>query len=136
MKIKVKREILLNPLQYVIGAVERRQTKPILANVLIKGDQSGISLTATDLEIEIVAYLREIPEEGGEITLPARKLLDICRKLPDGARVELSTGDDKTVIRSAKSRFVLSTLPASDFPVLEDVEDIYQVKWHFLSPNG
>ena len=123
MKINLTRETLLNPLQYVIGAVERRQTKPILANVLLKGNSEGISLTATDLEIEIVAYLKEIPEETGEVTLPARKLLDICRNLPDGAKIDLSTIENKIVIKSAKSRFTLVTLPASDFPILEGIED-------------
>jgi DNA polymerase-3 subunit beta len=123
MKISIQRETLLTPLLYVVGAVERRHTKPILAHLLLKGEQTGISLSATDLEIEIIAYLDEIPQEIGAVTLPARKLLDICRNLPEKAEIELSEIDNKILIKSARSKFILTTLPVSDFPILEEIEN-------------
>jgi DNA polymerase-3 subunit beta len=131
MKISIQRETLLTPLLYVVGAVERRQTKPILAHLLLRGERTGISLSATDLEIEIIAYLDEIPEETGAVTLPARKLLDICRNLPERAEIELSEIDNKILIKSARSRFTLSTLPVSDFPILEEIEN----KDHYSLPE-
>ena len=115
MKLNIQRETLLTPLLYVIGAVEKRQTKPILANLLLRGERTGITLSATDLEIEIVAYLNEIPEEIGAVTLPARKLLDICRNLPERAEIELSEIDNKILIKSERSRFAC----VYPFPCLE-----------------
>jgi DNA polymerase-3 subunit beta len=123
MKISIQREALLTPLLYVVGAIERRQTKPILAHLLLRGEQTGISLSATDLEIEIITYLDEIPEEIGTVTLPARKLLEICRNLPEGATIELSKIDNQILIKSAKSRFMLSTFPVDDFPLLEEIQN-------------
>jgi DNA polymerase-3 subunit beta len=84
MKFKISREELLQPLQLVVGVVERRQTLPILSNVLIVLKNNCLSMTGTDLEVEIVGHvmLRD-PEANGEITVPARKLMDICRSLPD-----------------------------------------------------
>lgn len=89
MKFSVSREALLKPLQLVGGVVERRQTLPVLSNVLIvlKGDQ--LSLTGTDLEVEIVGRIQlETAGQSGEITVPAKKLVDICRSLPDGSNIE------------------------------------------------
>ena len=121
MKIEIQREALLKPLQQVIGAVERRQTLQALGNVLIRSEDTGLSLTATDLEIELVAYLQSGATEPGEITVPARKLMDICKALPEGAAMALATEGEKLNIRSARSRFSLATLPAAEFPTLEDV---------------
>ncbi len=122
MKFTVDRESLLKPLQQVIGVVERRQTLPVLGNLLIVAGQDGLQITATDLEVEIQAKSQIAVDEAGEITLPARKLIDICKALPDNARVQLSIKDQKAQIRSGKSRFTLSTLPAADFPVVEEVK--------------
>lgn len=122
MKFTVPRETLLKPLQQIIGAVERRQTIPSLGNILVRNESGGLSLTATDLEIELVAYSDVQPEEPSEITLPARKLLDICRALPESAELKFATDGENGVLRSGRSRFKLSTLPAKDFPTLEDVQ--------------
>lgn len=123
MKLATSRESLLRPLQAVIGVVERRHTMQILANVLLVARGGRLTVTATDLEVELVAAVSdaEIDQEG-EITVPGRKLLDICRALPDEAVVKLQLDGDRLVIRSGRSRFVLSTLPAVDFPVIEDVQ--------------
>lgn len=121
MKISIQREALLKPLQQVIGAVERRQTLPALGNVLIRAADGGFSLTATDLEIELVADVEHAVEQAGEITVPARKLADICKALPDGAELMLATDGDKVTIRSGRSRFSLTTLPAAEFPTLEEI---------------
>lgn len=121
MKFNAGREAILSPLQAVIGVVERRQTMPILANVLIVGRSDELSITATDLEVELVAQTKVTIQQGGEITLPGRKLLDIVRALPEGANVTISVEGDKATVRSAKSRFTLATLPASDFPTVEDI---------------
>lgn len=123
MKFSAPRETLLEPLQAVIGVVERRQTMPVLANILIQADeQAGLSVTATDLEVELVASVAVQVEKGGEITVPGRKLLDICRALPDGAAVSFALSGDKVTVRSGRSRFTLSTLPASEFPTVEDIK--------------
>lgn len=121
MKFKVQRETLLKPLQLISGVVERRQTLPVLSNVLLVAEAGKISLTATDLEVELVADLVLDVDEPGEITLPARKLLDICRTLPDTAELEVSVGGDKAQLKSGRSRFSLATLPASEFPSVEEI---------------
>ena len=121
MKFTIDRESLLKPLQQVIGVVERRQTLPVLGNLLLVAGPEGLKITATDLEVEIQAGLDFAVKEGGEITLPARKLIDICKALPEGAKIELSIRDQKAQIRSGKSRFTLATLPAADFPLVEQI---------------
>jgi DNA polymerase III subunit beta len=128
MKFSAPREILLEPLQAVIGVVERRQTMPVLSNVLlVAGEKAGLSVTATDLEVELVATVDVQVEEGGEITVPGRKLLDICRALPDGATVSFRLQGDKVTVRSGRSRFTLSTLPATEFPTVDDIRSQQKV---------
>ncbi|MFO1371610.1 MAG: DNA polymerase III subunit beta [Candidatus Competibacteraceae bacterium] len=121
MKLEAKREQLLKPLQYVIGAVERRQTLPILTNVLMTARERELTLTATDLEVELSARAELPVDAPGEITLPARKLHDILRTFPEDAAVTLSVEGDKATVRCGRSRFILATLPAGDFPALEDL---------------
>jgi DNA polymerase-3 subunit beta len=121
MKFSAERESILAPLQAVIGVVERRQTMPILANVLITGRGEQLSITATDLEVELVAKANVNLEQAGEITLPGRKLLDIVKALPDKAKVTIAIEGERATVRSSKSRFTLATLPASDFPTVEDI---------------
>jgi len=127
MKFSIEREALLKPLQFIIGVVERRQTLPILSNVLLEVSDDQLSMTATDLEIEIVAKSNLDAVESGTTTLPARKFLDIVRALPDNAQIQLSLDADKdrVVIRSGKSRFNLATLPADDFPSIEEINRSY-----------
>ncbi|MFW2403448.1 MAG: DNA polymerase III subunit beta [Gammaproteobacteria bacterium] len=123
MNLTTSRESLLRPLQAVIGVVERRQTMPVLANILLVVRKGELSVTATDLEVELVAHssVDEVKSEG-EITVPARKLLDICRALPDEATVNLRLEGDRMIVKSGRSRFVLSTLAAADFPVIENID--------------
>ena len=121
MKFSVAREALLKPLQLVAGVVERRQTLPVLSNVLLALDGDVLSITGTDLEVEIVARvpLSDSEAKAGEVTVPARKLLDICRSLPDEAVLNFHTDEQKAILKSGRSRFSLSTLPANDFPNVE-----------------
>lgn len=122
MKFTIQREAILKPLQVVGGVVERRQTLPILSNLLLEISSRGLALTATDLEVEIVVSASLDSAEGGRVTLPARKFMDICRALPEGALLEINVEKDRAILKSGKSRFVLSTLPASEFPSVEDIQ--------------
>tara|TARA_B100001750_G_scaffold243374_1_gene258480 strand:- start:162 stop:1259 length:1098 start_codon:yes stop_codon:yes gene_type:complete len=121
MKLTASREGLLTLLQAVIGVVERRQTMPILANVLVVAKDNQIAITATDLEVELVGTAEVNVEEPGEITVPARKLLDICRALPDDCQVSIQQRGQKLLVSANRSRFSLMTLPADEFPVVEDM---------------
>lgn len=116
MRFTVTREAFLKPLQFTSGVVERKQTKPVLGNLLLVVRGSRLSVTATDLEIEMVAHCALETGEEGATTLPARKLLDICRMLPEGAEITVSVAKERATVRSGKSRFVLAALPAEDFP--------------------
>jgi DNA polymerase-3 subunit beta len=119
MKLRVSREALLKPLQQVAGVVERRQTLPVLSNVLLQVEGNQLSLTGTDLEVEMVARVALLESENGEITVPARKLMDICRELPEKAEIELTLSGQKMSIKAGRFRSTLSTLPASDFPAVD-----------------
>ena len=122
MKFSAAREALLKPLQAVIGVVERRQTMPILSNVLLVVKDGQLSVSATDLEVELVAQADVDTDSGGEITVSGRKLLDICRALPEGTEVSVSGSAEKLSIRGGRSRFNLATLPAAEFPIGEDIK--------------
>ena len=122
MKFTAAREALLKPLQAVIGVVERRQTMPILSNVLVIARDEQLSVTATDLEVELVATAEVDTESGGEITVSGRKLLDICRAVPEGSEISVSLTGEKLSVRAGRSRFNLATLPAAEFPVVEDIK--------------
>ncbi|MDX1507240.1 MAG: DNA polymerase III subunit beta [Woeseiaceae bacterium] len=122
MKLSAARDVLLKPLQAVIGVVERRQTMPILSNVLLVARDGELSVTATDLEVELVARTEVDVESGGEITVSGRKLFDICKALPDGADVSISVSGEKLGVRSGRSKFTLATLPAAEFPTVEDIK--------------
>ncbi len=122
MKLNAARDVLLKPLQAVIGVVERRQTMPILSNVLLVARDGQLAVTATDLEVELVARTDVDVETGGEITVSGRKLLDICRALPDAADVGISVSGEKLLVRSGRSKFALATLPAGEFPSVEDIK--------------
>lgn len=121
MKLSAAREALLRPLQAVIGVVERRQTMPILANVLLVAKDGQLLVTATDLEVELVANTDVDVEGAGEVTVPGRKLLDICRALPEDAQISISQSGEKLVLKSGRSKFTLTTLPAAEFPTVDDI---------------
>ncbi|MFB6421716.1 MAG: DNA polymerase III subunit beta [Candidatus Malihini olakiniferum] len=121
MKFIVEREYLLKPLQQVSGSLGIRPAMPILGNLLLHVTDSVLWLTGTDLDIEIVARISLSQSyESGATTVPARKLFDICRSLPQGAKITATLQGDRMLVRSGRSRFSLSTLPASDFPNLDD----------------
>jgi len=121
MQFEISRETLIKPLQLVTGVVERRQTLPVLSNVLLVLEGNQLSMTGTDLEVELIGRVEvENGAQSGEVTVPARKLMDICKSLPDSATLKMELDDNKLVIRSGRSRFTLSTLPPSDFPSVEE----------------
>lgn len=119
MKINANRDDLLEPLSQIGGVVERRQTLPILANVLLNAKNDRLSITATDLEVELKTIATAQCNEDFDFTLPARKLIDICKALPDGAEIDITVEGEKAIIRSGKSRFSLGILPSQDYPAIE-----------------
>ena len=104
MKFTIAREQLLRPLQLVTGVVERRQTLPVLANLLIKATEEGLEITGTDLEVELVARCEANVTQPSEATVPARKLADIWRSLGEGVEVTVAVEGEKAVVRSGRSR--------------------------------
>jgi DNA polymerase III subunit beta len=128
MRFSLQREVLLKPLAQVVNVVERRQTLPVLANLLAKVDGDLLSLTGTDLEVEMVARTRVDDAEAGEITIPARKLFEIVRALPDGSKVTITQVGDKVTVSAGRSRFTLASLPANDFPALDEVDATERVR--------
>lgn len=128
MRFSLQREVLLKPLAQVVNVVERRQTLPVLANLLARIDGDLLSLTGTDLEVEMVARTRVEDAQDGETTIPARKLFEIVRALPDGSKVTISQTGDKISVQAGRSRFSLASLPANDFPALDEVDATERVK--------
>jgi DNA polymerase-3 subunit beta len=120
MKFQVGRDALLKPLQLVAGVVERRQTLPVLSNVLMEVRGQTLRLTGTDLEVEMVASLA-LGDAGqdGEVTVPARKLVDIVKSLPAGAEIRFERDGQKISLKCGRGRYSLATLPASEFPNVE-----------------
>jgi DNA polymerase III subunit beta len=128
MRFSLQREALLKPLQQVVGVVERRQTLPVLANLLVNVSDGRVSFTGTDLEVEMVAAAAADTAETGEITIPARKLFDICRALPDGVKIDVKLSGDRVVVSAGRSKFTLATLPASEFPTVDNIELVDHVE--------
>ncbi|OTG79385.1 DNA polymerase III subunit beta [Acinetobacter sp. ANC 4558] len=122
MRLKIAKESLLNVLSHVVGAVERRHTLNILSNVKIRVTNESLTITGSDLEVELVASTALTDGaclQVGETTVPARKLVDICKSLPSAALIDLQiTDDQRCILKSGNSRFVLGTLPAEDYPLL------------------
>jgi DNA polymerase-3 subunit beta len=117
----IDRDALLASLLLVSGAVEKKQTLPILGNVLIKITNNQLRLCATDTELSVSALLPiETVEQAGEITVPAKKFIDICRSLNEGVLINVAYKEGRVLIKAGRSRFSLTTLPATDFPVLID----------------
>lgn len=127
MRFSLSREALLKPLQQVVGVVERRQTLPVLSNLLVEVRGVELSLTGTDLEVEMLARAVVEDAQDGETTIPARKLFEIVRALPDGCRVTVSVGADKATVSAGRSRFTLATLAANDFPSVDALEGVERV---------
>ncbi|MCY4472037.1 MAG: DNA polymerase III subunit beta [Kistimonas sp.] len=124
MKFIINRETLLKPLLLVSSVVENKQTMPVLSNILIRAEEDSLHLTGSDTEVELIGRipLDASPESTGITTAPARKLLDICKSLPDNSEILFSTKDNQSQMAcsSGRSRFTLSTLPAETFPVSQE----------------
>ena len=121
MKFSLNRELLLKPLLLVSGAVERKSTLPILGNILLDISGQSLTLTATDLELEMVSSTQiDNQGEDGKITIPARKLLDICKSLPEDSMLSFESNNEAIIISTGRSKYSLATLPAVDFPNIEE----------------
>jgi len=103
MRFSLSREAFLKPLQQVVNVVERRQTLPVLSNLLVQVENGLLSLKGTDLEVELAARCSIDDGQDGEVTVPARKLFDIVRALPDGSKIVLSHSGDKATIQAGKA---------------------------------
>ena len=124
MKFTIDRETVLKPLLIVRGVIEQRQTLPVLSNILVTARNGVLAFTATDSEVEIEARVVVDGLVDGEITVPARKIIDICQALPPRAKIEFGLDDDgRAHIRSGRSRYVLTTLPAGEFPTTDEISD-------------
>ena len=130
MKLNINKEQIITQLQSLAAVADKKQTLPILSNILIKADEDKITFKSTDLEVElefVIAHKSEIP---GEITVPAKKIADIIKELPDGQiNFELNDDATKLVIKSSSGRYNLSTIPASDFPDFDVVksDQVYEI---------
>ncbi len=126
MRFEISRNALLKPLLAISGVVEKRQTLPILANVLIHLENDSAIFTGTDLEIQLTSSIKlEKPvDEPIELTLPARKLTDICKNFPEDSIISFSIEKNRTVVRSGKSRFSLAQLSPQDFPAMDSITAI------------
>jgi DNA polymerase-3 subunit beta len=127
MKFSIQREVFLQPLSQVVGVVERRQTLPVLANFLLVARDGNLSVTGTDMEVELISSVSADVAQEGEITVPARKLVDIVRALPDGSSIVFSVKEEKATMSAGRSRFTLSTLPAAEFPATDQVETLEDI---------
>jgi DNA polymerase-3 subunit beta len=128
MKFSAPREAILKPLQAVIGVVERRQTMAILSHVLLRVADGKLSITATDLEVELIADTEVDSTAAGEVTVPGRKLHDICKALPDGSKIDVDVSGDRLTLKAGRSRFTLATLQASDFPTVEEIAGEHSIE--------
>jgi DNA polymerase-3 subunit beta len=128
MRFSLQREVFLKPLAQVVNVVERRQTLPVLANLLVQVKDGQLSLTGTDLEVEMVSRVLVDDAQDGETTIPARKLFEIVRALPDGSKVTISQSAEKITVQAGRSRFTLASLPANDFPSIDEVEATERVR--------
>jgi DNA polymerase-3 subunit beta len=122
MRFSTQRETLLKPMQQVVGVVERRQTLPVLANLLVQVQGNRVTLTGTDLEVEMRAGADVAGGEDGSTTIPAKKWFDLLRALPDGVKVDVQVKGDKVVMHAGRSRYTLASLPADEFPTTDELE--------------
>jgi len=122
MNFIINREQLLSPLQQIVSVIEKRQTMPILSNVLVVVNEDDLVLTGTDLEIQLIAKINLDTSEPGQITVPARKFLDIIRLLPNESEIKIELKEDKVKVTSGRSRFSLTTLAADNYPEFSESE--------------
>ena len=122
MKLTIDRVSLLRPLGHVQSVVERRNTIPILANAVLRAEEGKLSLTATDMDMDIATEVGCSVVTSGTTTMSAHLLYDIARKLPDGAEVEITVNDGRAIVSAGRSSFRLPTLPVEDFPAISSNE--------------
>ncbi|MEY4719917.1 MAG: hypothetical protein RL563_2535 [Pseudomonadota bacterium] len=128
MKFVISRDLILPSLQQIVSVIEKKQTMPILANVLLETSDNGLIMTGSDAEIQIVSKLYcDAIDTQGEITVPARKFLDICRLSPNGSEIKFESQEDKVKLSSGRSRFSLNTLPAEIYPEFNESQFEYQI---------
>ena len=129
MQAVFKKEDIAKALGVTLGVVEKKQTLPILANVLLEVNELGFHLTATDLESEVRTSgpLESVSSEG-RTTTSAKKLNDLCRLIPDGSSIEIKLSGDKIQLKTASGKYSLATLPSDDFPIFENQESGEQLK--------
>ena len=119
MKATIERATLLRCLSHVQSVVERRNTIPILSNVLIEAEgDNSLRVMATDLDLQVIEHMEANVDSAGAITVSAHLLFDIARKLPEGSQVSLEAAENRMAIKAGRSRFSLPTLPRDDFPVI------------------
>lgn len=123
MRFNLQRETLLKPLQAITSVVERRSTLPILSNVLLVATENELAITATDLEVELVTRISLSMAEPGKITVPARKLFDICRALPEASEINFNLDNERALLKSGKIRYTLSTLSADEYPNINEIKN-------------
>ncbi len=128
MRFNTQRETLLKPMQQVVGVVERRQTLPVLANLLVQVKEDRVFLTGTDLEVEMRASAQVEVVEEGATTVPAKKWFDLLRALPDGVKVDIQLKGDRVMMHAGRSRYTLASLPPDEFPTTEALEVSETVK--------
>ena len=124
MKFKIDKAEIINEFQSLAAVADKKQTLPILSNILIRCETDSIRLLSTDLEVELISTTTVSSTENGSFTLPGRKLLDICRALPVTSDLTLQQDDSKISISSKRSKFSLSTLPENEFPLIKGINDV------------
>ena len=134
MDFSISKEDIVKALNFTLGVVEKRQTLPILSNVLIDVDQSSLKLSATDLESEVsTTCVLSNFKSGGQTTAPARKLSDLCRLLPDASEIHFYLDGNDLKIESGSGKYNLTTLPSEDFPTFEIEDSLSEIN---ISPAG
>ena len=129
MRFTIDRETILKPLLVVRGVIEQRQTLPVLSNILVTARNGVLAFTATDSEVEIEACVTVDGLVDGEITVPARKIIDICQALPPRATLDFGLEEDgRAHIRSGRSRYALTTIPAGEFPTTDEIADETEIR--------
>ena len=117
MQFSISRENLLKPLQQVCGVLSNRPNIPVLNNVLLQIEDNRLTITGTDLEVELSSQTQlSSSSENGTFTIPAKKFLDICRTLSDDSEITVTFEEDRALVQSGRSRFTLTTQPAEEYP--------------------
>jgi DNA polymerase III subunit beta len=123
MIISIQREKLINPLKQMVGVSEKKQAMPILGNILLRSKKGSLLIVSSDLEVEVSTLIQYETGESFDTTLPARKFLDILKSLPGSDLVEIDVSETKATIKSGKSKFTLATIPGSEFPYKEEINE-------------